>query len=233
MKIWLYMEEGLVRNVLQRQLDSMAEVQIINDLPQLSLVQGEGVLVMDFRIPSVLSAVRHFARRRENLYLFGLYSYTLSDDSYDNSFDYIVDERFWMPFRVNIFVDKVRFYRDKILKNLLVQKYGNRLEMDALLNTLKVSKAVLQLSALEFKLLELLLLRNGGTVGRAEIITTISSHDGYISASSLSSTISRIRRKFAAKNVPIFIRNVNRRGYMLIVADENVMYGQHFLPGFG
>jgi two-component system, OmpR family, response regulator len=123
--------------------------------------------------------------------------------------DYLVK-----PFALSEFEARVRaLLRKDRFQNLLELRYGN-VSFDTRTKEVHVGETLIELTARELALLEILISKAGMLVTKRELLTSLSNQDLELTVNALDIVIHRLRKKLHASNCQI--QNVRGIGYRML-----------------
>lgn len=223
------MEECLLKNVILRNLETICDkVFAINSSESINHIQ-DGVCIIDLEGIERTQFLRRLQNSGQNIGVFSICGYSFEDAGLMDWYADIIVERFWKPVRIELLLNKVGLYKQKVLLHKLSQKFGNRLLLNALIGIVKYDSFYLSLTTVEYKAFEQLLLNEGCIVTREQLLLSVRCENQYLSLSALYTLIWRIRDKVKATNFPAVINSVHGKGYSLQLGKHQ---GLKYLPGF-
>jgi two-component system OmpR family response regulator len=125
------------------------------------------------------------------------------------------DDYLTKPFRVEEVIMRLRALVRRAAGHASARIVCGRLAFDAQLGTFELDGLPLRLTAFEWRVLSVLMLRKEILVPRAELIERVYEGDADVDSNSVEVIIGRLRRKIGAE----MIETVRGRGYRLLAAD--------------
>lgn len=223
------MEECFLKNVILRNLEIICDRVInISDNSQLDYI-GTGVCVIDLDGIERTRFLRTIQKSGQDIGIFSISGYSFEDIGISEWYSELIVERFWKPVRVELLINKITLYKQKVLLQNLGKKFNKKLTLNPLLGTISYDRFFISLTPLEYKTFEQLMLNEGSTVTKEQLLMSVRCGNQYISLASLYSIVWRIRKKIKKVGFPAKIKSISRKGYRLIIGKN---YGMIYLPGF-
>ncbi|MBN1374498.1 winged helix-turn-helix transcriptional regulator [Candidatus Dojkabacteria bacterium] len=207
-KTFIYTPSESLRKIIFNQLELVSTP--IEIKPEAYIPTVEGIFIIDMRTNLSEKIIR---RINTQSYILGIYGTMISQNTTGSRFDSILSEKFYLPFHMDLFFQKILFYKTQLNKRRFNQILGAQISLNPSLNLLTVKDKVINFTQLEYSILEYILFNEDRPVTKLELLTQIKSTRGYISTACLHVTVSKIRKKLKANNIPITINGLYRRGY--------------------
>lgn len=215
------MNESLTRQVLYKATSVFSEAVIINSISDKKIC-SEGVVLIETN-KLLNSSLGNLYKQPKNIYYWAIYD-GKSLNEYCN-YNLFFSERFWIPVKVEEFVNKIKLYKHLSQYKDLKKKYSDRIKINKFSRVIEIDSNLVILTEIEFNLIELLLLNNGNVVSKYEIFDQIRGKYGYLNNQSLHVAIYRLKDKL--KNIKsLNIENEYGNGYKLSIYDKYIGYGQ-------
>lgn len=226
---WIYMEKCVLRSVLVRNAELLCDIVFeISNKDQIRYGE-EGICITDMEGLDKNQLLKYISHNNPNIAVFTIGGTSFEDFNSLSCYDHLIIERFWKPVRIELLLNKIYIYKQKVLLQKLREKFNNSIMLDTINGTIKFKNHFLQLSAIEFKTFEQLILYEGKTVSKELLITTVRNEGKYLSMSALYTIIWRIRNKVVEQKFPATITNMHNKGYKLCIGN---LYDARYLPGF-
>ncbi len=223
------MEDCFLKNAILRNLEIICDKVInVKDYSQLDYI-GSGVCVVDLEGIERTKFLRMIQKSGQDIGVFSICGYSVEDIGISEWYNEFIVERFWKPVRVELLINKIALYKQKVLLHHLGEKFNKKVVINPLIGTIKYDYFSLFLTPLEYKTFEQLLLNEGNIVTKEQLLLAVRCENQYISLASLYSIIWRIRKKIRNIGFPANIKAMARKGYCLMIGKN---YGMKYLPGF-